>query len=262
MVKLFKRGSKVEKKSLKLESSLKLKELPIEEYAHVTYAFQLAILRFERLLKESLLEGYITSTTLEKISREFNFAEIRKLDIPEIPSLQEIFGTEQPRMASTKKIPEVETTAPKPVTAPVSTSQPSAPSIASSIPTASRQSQPVVEEKTPIATPSPESPLSRPKISFSFPETKSTPTSTSIQPSPTPTHTKTSSTPTISTPSPSIPKISFPTLSKPTSPSSSSLLGQSTGRREEDRATGIAILRKQMLTELKKIRSVVSEEDR
>jgi hypothetical protein len=38
-------------------------------------------------------------------------------------------------------------------------------------------------------------------------------------------------------------------------------LAQSAGRREEDRATGIAILRKQMLTELKKIRSVVSEQD-
>ena len=51
-------------------------------------------------------------------------------------------------------------------------------------------------------------------------------------------------------------------MSKPTSKPTASPLVQPKGRREEDRATGIAILRKQMLTELKKIRSVVSEQDR
>ncbi|UCG00681.1 MAG: hypothetical protein JSW11_13805 [Candidatus Heimdallarchaeota archaeon] len=249
MVKLFKKKSKVATRDFKFNTSLKLKSLPLEEYAHVSYAFQVAILRFERILKESLLEGYITSTTLEKISQEFNLSEIRDLEIPDTPSLQTIFGSEAPAVTAKKPILEAisptptidiaETPTPKPIT-------PEAPSITPStiIPT----------EPTPDAKPTtpsiPAEPKTRPTISFSFPETPAEPKE--VAPSPTPTSTGKITPPTI-------PKISFP--SKPTTPPAISPLSRSTSGREEDRATGIAILRKQMLTELKKIRSVVSEQD-
>ena len=116
-------------------------------------------------------------------------------------------------------------------------------------------SAPIPSLVTPPSQPSPiEKPTPKPKISFSIPETSSPSIAPTITPTPT------SSEP--QTPPPMIPKISFPSLSKPSTTTPSNLLGQTLGKREEDRATGIAILRKQMLTELKKIRSVVSEDQR
>lgn len=248
MVKLFKKKSKVETQDFKFDTSLKLKSLPLEEYAHVSYAFQVAILRFERMLKESLLEGYITSTTLEKISREFNLSEIRAMEIPDTPSIQEVFGTEEvqevvkkptTKAVSPTPIPKPEPAAPEPIA-------PESPSITSPTITPTEPS-PDARPTTPSV---PVSPKPRPTISFSFPESPAEPKE--ISPTPTPTPTKQITPPTI-------PKISFP--SKPTTPPSLSPLARSTSGREEDRATGIAILRKQMLTELKKIRSVVSEQE-
>ncbi|MHA2172375.1 MAG: hypothetical protein ACXAB7_21095, partial [Candidatus Kariarchaeaceae archaeon] len=68
-------------------------------------------------------------------------------------------------------------------------------------------------------------------------------------------------TPESSLKAPTIPKISFPTSPSSSDSPLSNPLANIRGRKEEDRATGIAILRKQMLTELKKIRSVVAEQD-
>lgn len=252
MVKLFKRKSKVETRDFKFDTSLKLKSLPLEEYAHVSYAFQVAILRFERMLKESLLEGYITSTTLEKISQEFDLTEIRDFEIPDTPSLKAVFGAEAPSIAakpvpkpvpkavaSTPSLDIAETPTPQPITS-------EAPSITSPTITPT--------EPSPDAKPAPPStstePKARPTISFSFPDSPTEPEEVIPAPTPTP---KSQITP------PTIPKISFP--SKPTTPPTISPLSRATRGREEDRATGIAILRKQMLTELKKIRSVVSEQD-
>jgi hypothetical protein len=250
VVKLFGRKSKVETKDFKFDTSLKLKGLPLEEYAHVSYAFQVAILRFERMLKESLLEGYITSTTLEKISQELNLSEIRNLDIPDTPSLQTIFGSDAAPITTKKPISEVvpsTTSVPEPSTPAPQPIAPEAPIIIT---------PPVITptEPSPDAKPTPLSistePKTRPKISFTFPESPAEPKE--VTPSPT-------STPAKQITPPTIPKISFP--SKPTTPPSISPLSRVSSGREEDRATGIAILRKQMLTELKKIRSVVSEQE-
>lgn len=240
MVKLFKKG-KQSTETFKFETSLKIKSLPMEEYTHIAYAFQVAMLRFERMLKESLLEGYVTSATLEKITREFKIGMIRKAEIPSIPSIIALFGSQEQKMKIKEDSPvvHVPTTHPTPSTPPispqVSTPTPTPTPIPTNIPTA-----------VPVTPPA-----ASPKISFSFPET-STPT-----PSP-----NTSPTPAATSPTaPTIPKISFPSMSKPITPPSTSLAQKGRGK-EEDRATGIAILRKQMLTELKKIRSVVSEEQR
>ncbi|MFX1516170.1 MAG: hypothetical protein ACFFC6_07670 [Promethearchaeota archaeon] len=249
MVKLFKKKPKVKTKDFKFDTSLKLKSLPLEEHAHVSYAFQVAILRFERMLKESLLEGYITSTTLEKVSQEFNLSEIRAMDIPDTPSLHQVFGSEavQPPTAR-KPPPKVVKPTPIPKTEPP-TPQPVTPETPSITPLTISPTEPSPDAKPAPPSVSPE-PVTRPTISFSFPESPTEPKE--VTPSPTPT-------PTAKIPPPAIPKISFP--SKPTSPPAISPLSRVSRGREEDRATGIAILRKQMLTELKKIRSVVSEQD-
>ena len=248
MVKLFKKKPKVETKDFKFDVSLKLKSLPLEEHAHVSYAYQVAILRFERMLKESLLEGYITSTTLEKISQEFNLSEIRAMDIPDTPSLQQVFGSEAAPAMTKKPTPKVIEPTPTPKTEPP-TPQPITPEIPSITPSTISPTEPSPDAKPTPPSISPE-PVTRPTISFSFPESPTEPKE--VAPSPTPT-------PTAEITPPTIPKISFP--SKPTSPPAISPLSRVSRGREEDRATGIAILRKQMLTELKKIRSVVSEQD-
>jgi hypothetical protein len=257
VVKLFKKKSS-QTETFKFETSLKLKSLPLEEYAHVAYAFQVAMLRFERMLKESLLEGYVTSTTLEKITRELNIAKIRNAEIPETPSLATLFGSEPPDVKAKEFTPAV--VAPE---APPSTiSQPIAPKVtpSPSVPTTPAPvSTPISSLSTPSIsqTPTEELKITRPKISFSIPETPST------APSPVPTPIPTTSPTETKAPTPpSIPKISFPSVSKPAATPPLNPLAQLKAKREEDRATGIAILRKQMLTELKKIRSVVSEDQR
>ncbi|MFX0052589.1 MAG: hypothetical protein ACFFAJ_08005 [Candidatus Hodarchaeota archaeon] len=250
MVKLFKRKSDKETREFKFETSLKLKDLPIEEYAHIAHAFQVAALRFERMLKESLLEGYITSSTLERITREFNFAEIRDTEIPETPSVNQLFGSETPLTKAIERIPEP--TTPKPTIETVKVPEPQPIKLTAPTTLPITPSQPQTQPSVEKAVPPTETVTSPPKFSFSFPETPSI-----SQPSST-----TPKAPEKEPTTPSIPKISFPSVAKPPKAPTLSPLASITKRREEDRATGIAILRKQMLTELKKIRSVVSEQER
>lgn len=250
MVKLFKKKSRKQTKTFKFDADIKLKELPLEEYAHVAYSFKVASLRFERMLKESLLEGYITSTTLEKVSRGFQLESVRDLEIPDYPSLRAMFGSEIPAELAKKPYAKA-VTVPKVEPTQITTPEPITPEASSITP-----STPTQPEKVPEITPSPTTtpekpPTPRPTISFSFPDTPSE--SEPVAPTPKPTVT-----PRKEIKPPIIPKISFPSVAKP---ASLDPLTQVKKRREEDRATGIAILRKQMLTELKKIRSVVSEEN-
>jgi hypothetical protein len=256
VVKLFKRQKRAETASFKFDGSIKLKDLPIEEYAHVAYAFHVSFLRFERMLKESLLEGYITSTTLERISQEFKMSSIRDLAIPETASVYALFGSESIKtvrpqikpLVQKEKILTPEPAFPQPTTIPT------IPMLEPTV-TETVVPEPIVPETTVESVETPEVSAPIPKISFSFPSAVSLP-ETSPE---TPTQ-SVPITPESPLKPPTIPKISFPA-----SPSSSSPLANPLaslrGRKEEDRATGIAILRKQMLTELKKIRSVVAEQD-
>ena len=261
LVKLFKRKTDKKTANFKFDGSIRLKDLPIEEYAHVAHAFQVSVLRFERMLKESLLEGYISITTLEKISQEFKISSIRELAIPESESVTRLFGSETlqpiekveaPRIEEKLIVPE-ETVAPTPSPEPSITPEvPIVPDI--TVP------KPVVAEpvKEPVVEPKevPEAPAPIPKISFSLPSTPA-----ESEPSQEPPKQPAATVPESSLKPPTIPKISFPASpsSSPSPPSNP--LANIRGRKEEDRATGIAILRKQMLTELKKIRSVVAEQD-
>lgn len=247
MVKLFKRKTEKKQRDFRFETSLKLRDLPLEEYAHLAHAFQVNALRFERMLKESLLEGFITSTTLERVSRGFQFAKIRGFEIPRYDSVTKLFGSETEGLARPRAAPKPEPTEPTPISEPTASPTPSLPATPLPSPVST-----LPPSSSPAASPS--------SISYAFPEAP-----TIGRPSPSP---SSSSPPGITTPvmpekqdlSPSIPKISFPNATRPSSPSSVGPLGgtkRSGG--EEDRATGIAILRKQMLSELKKIRSVVAE---
>lgn len=245
MVKLFgKKGKKTT--NFKFDASVKLKDLQPEEYSHVAFAFQVAVLRFERMLKESLLEGYISSTTLEKISQGFKIADVRNLDVPEVNSVKSLFGAESALLMARKPDSMEVVEEPSPPSIPKEEEIPEL-IPPTEIPPAP---EPVVE--TPVIPV--EEPTPKPKISFSFPtpEPEATPKIAS------PTSTPEPVTPPIK---PSIPKISFPTEPTPSIAPPTNPLESIRGRREEDRATGIAILRKQMLTELKKIRSVVAEQD-
>ena len=250
MVKLFGRKKDKTTANFKFDASLKLKDLPLDEYSHVTFAFKTAILRFERMLKESLLEGYITSTTLEKISRELNLANIRDLEVPESDTIRSLFSEEAAQLLAKKPAPVVEIPEPEPIPEPVPEPEPVETIVTPIVPTPEipPAPEPVIETPTPTVS-EPE-----PQISFSFSETPEPVPEPISKPEPTPK-------PASPLSPPSIPKITFPTESSPTASPPANPLASIRGHREEDRATGIAILRKQMLTELKKIRSVVSEQD-
>ena len=257
MVKLFKRKTDKKTANFKFDGSIKLKGLPIEEYAHVAHAFQISVLRFERMLKESLLEGYITSTTLERISREFKISMIRELAIPETESLALLFGDESPISTKPQQVPKLEEKVIVPAEPAVPTPD-KAPGITPEVPTVPDIAvpEPVVAE--PVAKPSDVSEIIAPipKISFSIPSPAYKPES-----SPEPPKQTLPTTPESALKAPTIPKISFPASPSSSASPLSNPLANIRGRKEEDRATGIAILRKQMLTELKKIRSVVAEQD-
>ena len=252
MVKLFRRKTDKKTANFKFEGSIKLKDLPIEEYAHVAHAFQVSVLRFERMLKESLLEGYITSTTLERISREFKISTIRELAIPEAESVALLFGGESPISTKTQQVPTLEEKVIIPAE-PVVPIPDQSPRITPEVPTV-----PDIAVSEPVAKPSevPEISAPIPKISFSIPSPDYKPES-----SPEPLKQAQPTAPESSLKAPTIPKISFPASPSSSASPLSNPLANIRGRKEEDRATGIAILRKQMLTELKKIRSVVAEQD-
>ena len=212
------------------------------------------MLRFERMLKESLLEGFITSTTLEKITRELNLVNIRNLKIPETPTIEKVFGEKSQISPIKEEIiepksvePSIESpqVTPSPPISSTPTTEPTTP------PVSSTPQTPLPADQEPTTVPE-RQPTQVPKISFSLPDTPETPKPDPLAPKP----------PEKQAITPSIPKISFPTATSSTPEPPSSPLARFESRREEDRATGIAILRKQMLTELKKIRSVVSEEEK
>ncbi|MCK4848514.1 MAG: hypothetical protein KAT16_05800 [Candidatus Heimdallarchaeota archaeon] len=256
MVKLFKRKKGKKTANFKFDGSIKLKDLPIEEYAHVAYAFHVSFLRFERMLKESLLEGYISIQTLERISQEFKISSIRDLAIPKTESVTALFGEESLKSIKLQKTPlekkEISRAEPaisKPITSPViPTEEPTIPDTI--VPDS------IIPKTTVESTETPEIVVPAPKISFSFPSAADAPEAspeTTTEPAPI--------TPESPLKPPTIPKISFPASPSSSASPLANPLANIRGRKEEDRATGIAILRKQMLTELKKIRSVVAEQD-
>ena len=230
MVKLFKKASRDQKKSFKFNASLNLKGLSLEEYAHVIHAFQKSFSQLDQLLKESLIEQYISYSTFDRISQELKLVKLKKSKIPEVPSIKAVFGsrltveldTREQIDIPSKTIEKIASPPPKtPLAPPVSP-----PSKSPSPPPPSTPSVP------------PPSPPSRPPVPLPSP---------SVLPPPSATPTKTVQT-----------KVSF---SEDIPDAISSPLGHFKQMREDDRATGIAILRQQMSEELKKIRQMIPDQD-
>ncbi|MHA2247120.1 MAG: hypothetical protein ACXADY_19400 [Candidatus Hodarchaeales archaeon] len=117
MVKLFKKSEGKQTTTFKFNSSLQLKNLKLEEYAHVIHAFHKGLTELNHLLRESLLENYISFQTFELISQELNLDEFRNCKIPNVPSIKTLFyskavelKTNEPEMIS--KIKQIESEKP------------------------------------------------------------------------------------------------------------------------------------------------------
>ncbi len=230
MVKLFKKAAHDQKKSFKFNASLNLKDLSLEEYAHVIHAFQKSFSQLDQLLKESLIEQYISYPTFDRISQELKLVKLKKSKIPEVPSIKALFGSRLTVDLDTKE----------PIDIPSKTI----------LKAASAKTSPVSPTSPPPKSPSPSSPSPLPVSQTSPP---SRPPSPPLSPS----------VPLPSSPTPEKtvqPQISFSDdVSVPDAVSSP--LGHFKQLREDDRATGIAILRQQMSEELKKIRQMIPDQD-
>ncbi|MFX1283430.1 MAG: hypothetical protein ACFFB5_07235 [Promethearchaeota archaeon] len=218
MVRLFKKSSQKQTTTFKFNSSLQLKNLELEEYAHVIHAFHKGLTELDHFLKESLLENYISFHTFDRISHELRLVHFRQCKIPDVPSIKTLFYSKAVELKTsgpeiTSKIKQIELKGPPqkdisgpphpvPKPSPIPSAPPQAPSA------------------LPMASPAPYPPVSSggsssPKIVFSDTVTET--------------------------------------------PMTSSPLGPSKSQRESDRATGIAILRKQMVEELKRIRTILPD---
>lgn len=220
MVRLFKKSGQKQKTSLKFNTSLHLKNLPLEEYAHVIHAFHKGLTELDHFLKESLLENYISFYTFERISQELKLVKFRHCKIPNVPSLKTLFYS---------RAVELKTSEPE-ITSRIKQIQ------------AEEPQQKVIQSPPPLepASKPPSVPSLSPKLPPSPPKAPPTPPPLIVSERP-----------------------SKPTITSSNTVTESYLtsnpLGSSRPQRESDRATGIAILRKQMVEELKKIRTIIPD---
>lgn len=214
MVRLFKKSGKKHTTTFKFNASLHLKKLELEEYAHVIHAFHKGLTELNHFLKESLLEGYISFDTFNRITKELKLEKFRNSKIPNVPSIKTLFYSKAVELRPSE--PDI-------------SSMPD--QIQSEVPRQEVISGPPPSELAPKSPPK-SPPKSAPPL----------PTGAPTPPPPLPSG------------SPTIPKVTF------SQPTTISILGSSEPQRESDRATGIAILRKQMSEELKKIRTSLPNE--
>lgn len=254
------------KKSNTVEIKIKLvlKKLLLEEYEAIMKNWKRHALKFEKDLRHLADNGVISFKILDDFTKKFKFDELHRLRFtsPEEPEI----------MAQRPGLPVTQPVAPQ-----YTSEQFNQPQTAYNQPTSFGQpttfpAQPLAPQNEFSSTPRPqEQPAqtgfaSSPRPNQGFPTFTQNPTPT--QPSapgplsdlnnqpPTSPQIQPAATAPQPTTSPTL-NFNVPGLSpQPSSPSASVSLGAD----EEDRATGIAILRKKMLTELRKIRSVVEQE--
>ncbi|OLS19387.1 MAG: hypothetical protein HeimC3_45960 [Candidatus Heimdallarchaeota archaeon LC_3] len=228
-------GNKDDRKHLEFKVSLKLKNIPIDYWEEVMKQYKKHMLSFEKSLRYLADEDKIPFKILDKISDSFKFDEIHylKFSSPEEDSLQ----LTTPRPAYTTQTPSLETIPQQPP-----------PQFPTQIPPPSQQpqqqiSKPEVKQQT------------KEDFTFggaAFDQTTPTP---GFEPTP-----QTSQEPEASKATEGF-SFSIPSIGQDTAPGTTSdPSGVSIGVDEEDRATGIAILRRKMLMELRKIRNVVEEQ--
>ena len=223
-------GSRDQRTNLEFKVNMKIKKIPIEYYEEVMKQYKRHLLAFEKSLRYLADEDKIPFKILDKISDAFKFDEIHymKFSTPEEDTLH----LTAPRPA---------VSAPGPVTPMESVPQQPPPQF------------PAPQQTTPAMASHLESPPQK-EEDFTFGGAAfDQPTAPGFQPPP--------STPEEPPPSKATEGFSFsiPSIGQDSPTTSSDPSGVSIGV-DEDRATGIAILRRKMLMELRKIRNVVEEQ--
>jgi hypothetical protein len=233
------------KKEFKVKINVRLKKMSDKEYNVVAGLWKQMMLDFEEKLRANLRTNMLDYKTFKDLDRRFNFASLAALDVPiPTPDLGESIRTEvevQPTSDVTAEQTPITPKAESPPVAPVEqpTSQLQEPLISPSIsqPSAEPDKSPAFSSSSGASPPQPKPELSLESLADLA---KSTP-ATAIPPSEPESPVR---------PSPGVPKVLSAGEQKPKIPVE-----------EEDRATGIAILRQQMLSELKKIRGIIETKE-
>jgi hypothetical protein len=224
-----------ERKNLEIKVNLKVKKIPVEEFENVMKQYKKYMLSFEKSLRYLADEDKITYKVLDKIGDSFKFDQIHymKFSTPEEDTLP-IYSSSGQQMdpIPQQPAPQFPTQAP-PLTQP----------------------QPVTQQPPQQQLAQPASPAQK-EEDFTFGGAAFDASSSESGFAP-PAKGPQEPAPTKATEgfSFNIPSIGEESTSSPTSEA-----GVSIGVDEEDRATGIAILRRKMLMELRKIRNVVEEQ--
>jgi hypothetical protein len=233
------------KKEFKVKINVRLKKMSDKEYSVVAGLWKQMMLDLEEKLRANLRTNMLDYKTFKDLDKGFDFASLAALEVPiSAPSLGEPMRTEvetQPTSHTAVEQTPITPKAESPPIAPVEqpTSQPQEPLISPTV------SQPSVAPTQPPAfssssvVPAPQQ-KPQPSLESLAGLAKSTPAS-AIPPSEPEFPVK---------PAPGIPKVPTTGETRPKAPDE-----------EEDRATGIAILRQQMLSELKKIRGIIETKE-
>jgi hypothetical protein len=233
------------KTEFKVKINVRLKKMSEEEYNIVAGLWKRMMLDFEEGLRVNLRANKLDYKTFKELDKNFDFASLAALSVPlyqpisrEEASLAPVTPTQpQPTVEEVATAPEVE-----PAPAVESSLPPSLTQEDSSSEFVPQESTRTVKAPTiaPLNIPSAPSEKPQPSLKSLTGLAKSPSTRPSLP-------TKTEDSP---KPSPGIPKV--PTIEEPSS---------KPPIEEEDRATGIAILRQQMLSELKKIRGIIETKE-
>ena len=290
-----------DEKNIEIKAKIILKKMPKAEYEAIMIPYKKLMLQFERTLRQLADNGTISFSIVDKFTKEFNFAELQRLhfDSPEEqesflqartqqpvsqfasqPQQQSTFGSSQPQPATARPFG-------------MSQAQPQYQATGSGFSQTQTPQNPTAQRPSGFTFGQAQHPAPTPSSNYGFGKSESpafgTPSS-SPRPGTAPpqssfarqesqqnvfgsTGTGLSSFSDLSKdanpPTPAFSPRSPPPAQPSFMPSSSDFNSQSkpqdskvsVGIDEEDRATGIAILRKKMLMELRKIRNVVEQED-
>ncbi|MFX0117072.1 MAG: hypothetical protein ACFFB3_21170 [Candidatus Hodarchaeota archaeon] len=233
------------KKEFKVKINFRVKKMTDEEYSVVAGLWKQTMLDFEERLRANLRASRLDYKTFKDLDKGFNFVSLAALDVPLPKSLDsKTLGPEPLPHGQPEDVLEKAIAGPQVEPAPITTSEPpTSKPLETSVKNSVLKAQVVPAESsiyTPMSAPHANEGEARPSLRSLADMAKSP----AARPS-SPVRAET-----ITRPSPGIPDA--PTAEKPavTAPIE-----------EEDRATGIAILRQQMLSELKKIRGIIETKE-
>ena len=283
-------------KNLEIKVKINLKKMPVAEYEAIMVPYKRLMLQFEKTLRQLADNGVISFSIIDKFTKEFNFAELQRLHF----SAEEMDTYQQPRpqqQIPPAQVPQYNQPQQQPQsTFSFSQQQPATSrQFGQQQPATSRgfgQQSQTAQRPSAFNFGTPQQQTPAPTSNYGFNKPESTPfggtPSSSPRPGTTPpsgfgrtesqsnmfgsggsgslgSFSDLSNESSESSFAPKTPPPAQPNFRPTTSDFGSQSKPQegkiSVGIDEEDRATGIAILRKKMLMELRKIRNVVEQED-